>query len=575
MKSLQRFILVACALACFYITASGCTKEKKSTNPTTAAKPRATAESRASHVADAINYLSLLMRLDRSVAVKEVNYQLNSWAQVYDAKDGWKRNELLNTLQGTAAQSPILQTIGRVHFEENECEYLLQCQMMKSVSDWVLRGKYLDPLFADWVVEKGKSLSDVDRRKLESTVKLFDWSIRNVALDGQAKDAERLEFQPKWPLDDQNHGYRQLPWQTMIYGRSDTWLRARVFTQLLQQADITAVVLAIPDEDTKELRLWCVGVPIADELYLFEPRWGLPIPGPNEQGIATLQQAKDDRNILRRANLPGQFEYPVKQTDLNNLIALIDLDPFAMSHSMFAVEPVLAGKNRMNVYVDPTPTIEAVSKVIEPAKIQLWEMPLMAIHYNNSVRARIFDQSPFSFNYLAIYGAFFTDTLMSTARKDHFEGQFESTPDRNGALKNYMSLRVDDATLSKLSYDKDVQRSLSVVRGKYEKLEAFVARTKQIEAYYRVAKFHTSTFLGLSQMELGNMDAAIDWLDTRTLRISDTQAWHPHAEYLLSRCFELKGDSTKAIDFLKRENRAQEAGNRIRARLIQAKTGKE
>jgi hypothetical protein len=372
-------------------------------------------------------------------------------------------------------------------------------------------------------------------------------------------------------MNDQDMGYRQLPWQTMIYGRGDAWQRARVFTQLLQQAGVIPCALAIENRDTKELMLWAIGVPIADQLYVFEPRWGLPLPGSGEKGIASLSQIRSDSNVLRRARLAGNFEYPVTAADLDRLVLLIDIDPYALKHSTFALEPVLSGENRMRVFIDADEIAKQYSQFASSDSIRLWEMPLMAVHYNMSVRSRLFDQSQFSMQYLATYGAFITDTLMNTARKHHFAGQFQPLEDQDGALKNYMSLRVDDATLDKLSYDQNVQKMLSVKRGKTESVEAFAARVEQIKQYFRVAKFHTTSFLGMAQIDLGNIDAAIDWLDTRTLQMADTQQWHPHAEYLLARCYEMKGDIVKAIDYLKRENRPQEAGNRIRARLLQSR----
>jgi hypothetical protein len=568
-------VTLACIACAFLLTASsGCTDTKKQATVSTA-KPKVAPKSKADNVSDAMKYLSLLMRLDRSVAVDEVAYQLNGWARTYNkTNDGWQMSPLAGSLSQQARQSLILGRLGEVQFLESECEYLLQCQMMTQVCDWVLDKPYTDTLLSDWVTETADKLPDAQRRQLNATVKLFDWTARNVALEGNARDAEKLLKHPNWPLNDTESGYRQLPWQTMIYARGDAWLRARVFTQLLQQADVSSVALAIEDAESKELNMWAIGVPIGEEIYLFEPQWGLPIPGPGEIGIATLKDAKSDPSVLRRANLPGQFEYPVTTNDLSRLVALIDVEPFAFSHAMFAIEPMLAGTNRMNVYVDVNEVVTQLEKSFDTQSIRMWELPLMATHYNVATRKKLFDQNEFSFNYISKYGVFFTDTAMNQARKDHFEGAFEPTDDRGGALKNYMSLRVDDATLDKLSFDPQVQASMNFRRGKSESVEQFIARANQLTGFYKSAKFQSSSFLALVQYELGNIDAAIDWLDTRTLKVSNTQAWHPHAEYMLSRCHELKNDYDKAIDFLRREDRPQEAGNRIRARLLQAKSDK-
>ncbi len=520
-------------------------------------------------VGEAMNYLPLLMRMDRTVATREVVYQLNSWAQNYPATDAWKPASLLMTLPSTSQQSPLVQQTGAVQFYETECEYLLQCRMMRDVAKWVTGNEYRDPVFSQWLVETGQKLQDADRRKLEATAKLFDWTVRNIALDGEARDAQFLTPNPNWPIDDGGIGYRQLPWQTLIFGRGDAWQRARVFTQLLQQVDLSGCVLAFPGPEGGPDQLWAIGVPIAGEIYLFEPKWGMPLPGPGESGIATLRQAREDRSVLRRANLPGQFDYPVDAERMSNVLALVDLEPAAMSHAMFALEPALTGENRMRVFVDPTDTLTALETAFGKPNVRLWNLPLLAQHYNMTVRARMFDQSPFSMRYLAVYGPFFTDTLINTARQQHFKAEFDQTIEKPGALKNYMSIRIDDATLEKLTTDREVQKMMQIVQGRNEPREAFVGRLEQVKAFYRVAKFHTSTFLGMAQFDLNNIDAAINWLDERTLQVEGTQAWHAHAEYLLARCYELTGDQAKTLDYLKREGRPQEAGNRIRARMIQ------
>ena len=55
---------------------------------------------------------------------------------------------------------------------------------------------------------------------------------------------------------------------------------------------------------------------IGDQAYLFDCRIGLPIPGPNGQGVATLNQVLADPEILERMNLPGQSIYGTSRSSL-------------------------------------------------------------------------------------------------------------------------------------------------------------------------------------------------------------------------------------------------------------------
>ncbi len=79
-----------------------------------------------------------------------------------------------------------------------------------------------------------------------------------------------------------------------MFASGDRWERARLFTQFLFSQGIDSCVLALPSlsgaTEDSALRLWCVGVPIQGEIYLFEPQWGLPIPSQETSGVATLRE---------------------------------------------------------------------------------------------------------------------------------------------------------------------------------------------------------------------------------------------------------------------------------------------
>ncbi len=81
--------------------------------------------------------------------------------------------------------------------------------------------------------------------------------------------------------------------------------RALVFLGLLEQIGLDSddssrlqgALLFCPDEKGQR-RLWACGVAMGDKpeaLYLFDPRMGLPIPGPDGTGVATLAQTCDDK----------------------------------------------------------------------------------------------------------------------------------------------------------------------------------------------------------------------------------------------------------------------------------------
>ena len=451
-------------------------------------------------IKEAFRYLPQLIRLDRSAALREIQYQMNTWSKSVKASDSWKAPEMLLTVPVDLRTLDLAKRLDKLEFGEPECEYLLQCQMLTKLSKWVLDRPYRDRLFRPWLQKQKETFRADDWNQLEITLKLFDWTVCNVGVDGQPNDVEKLVSYPESPLSDTAPVYRQLPWQTLMFARGDVWQRARVFTQLAFANGVDCVALALPSEsgatENASLRLWCIGVPIGKSIYLFEPNWGLPIPSQTDDGIATLQEARENPNVLRRAKIPGFFEYPVEQKDLGSIVALMDLEPFATSQSMHILEKSLTGDNRLRI-ASNSDTFEERLKSIDPKlTVRHWNAPWLAHAYNLSLRSRLDEQSPFSMTYVGNYGAYISDTPISQARNLHLLGNFNTTIEAIGALKSYMDVRVDEQTLKKLETDKDTQASLGIVRRPNQPLEVFQMQIKQSQIFFRRSKFDVAMFLG-------------------------------------------------------------------------------
>lgn len=561
------------ALLLVITVSAGCNPTKKKRSKAENAAAIASKERREA-IGEAFRYLPQLIRMDRTAALQEIRYQLNTWSKSVTEPPEWKQADMLESVQGTLRTMDFAQRMTKLEFGEPECEFLLQSQIFKDIGRWVLQLPYRDRVYAEWLDAQKKSMSDADWLQLETTLKIFDWAMCNVAVDGNPKDVERLINNPDGPTDDGGPVYRQLPWQTVMFARGDTWQRARAFTQLIFAQGVDSVVLALPSvtgaTENASLRLWCVAVPIGNELYLFEPQWGLPIPSQSGNGIATLREAKADPNVLRRARLPGRFDvYPVEQKDLNKLVALVDVEPFAVGRTMYTLERSLTGDNRQRISFDGDAFEKKVNAIDPALSLRLWNVPWLAHVYNLTVRDRLFDMSPFSMAYMEQYGIFITDSPISRARMLHFKGQFESTIEATGALRTYMDFRVDEQTLKQLAYDRATQMELGVVKRPTETVENFELRVKQAQNFYRRSKFDIGIFLAMANVDLGKNETAADWLTKRTLAVKGTERWHAHAHYLLGRTHEQLNDLKSAIEEFKFEESPQAAGNRIRIRRLE------
>ena len=127
---------------------------------------------------------------------------------------------------------------------------------------------------------------------------------------------------------------------------------------------------------------WICAALIDGKAYLFDARVGLPVPGPDGEGVATLDQALADPAILERMNLPGQSPYGTSRASLlaspSKIGILIDSSQGFFHPKMKMLQRELAGKNRTILYRDPAEQRDHFAKVLGDrlGEVKLWSMPL-------------------------------------------------------------------------------------------------------------------------------------------------------------------------------------------------------
>lgn len=98
--------------------------------------------------------------------------------------------------------------------------------------------------------------------------------------------------------------------------------RSLVFFSLLQQLGVDACVVALPGPSQGQVRLWLCGAlvpqPKSAELYLFDPRLGLPMPGAKRQQPATLTELRAQPEILKQLHVDKQ-DYDVATEQVRNI----------------------------------------------------------------------------------------------------------------------------------------------------------------------------------------------------------------------------------------------------------------
>jgi hypothetical protein len=314
--------------------------------------------------------------------------------------------------------------------------------------------------------------------------------------------------------------------------------------------------------------LWAVGVIIGDEIFVFEPKLGLPIVDPDTLALVTLKEIQENDRILRRLDLPGQFDYAVNPGDAKSVALLIDVLPAAMSARFRALEKTLLGDERMELFLDTDALLDRLAKISPDAPVGMWHVPVLARDNAAAVRERLQGPSEFAAQYIATYGVWLLETPAAEGRFKHLKGNFESDVDREGALKVYMDCRLDNETINRLPYDPDVQKQLGMIRGLTEERNYFEMRLLQAQHFYRKAKVDASFLLATLHYDRGTYDATINWLENRVFPDPQAAQWYAPGHYLQGRAFEELGQLDKVEAAYTYQPSPQEPGNRLRLRYL-------
>ncbi len=235
------------------------------------------AKTKSDALQDATRYLSDMTPLNREKVQLEMQLHLNKWWMTANNKVKVElAPDLIDGLPPDLRSETEFASVGDNQFTTWDAEYLFQCRLHRRLANWIVAKPYQDSLVSDWLETQSKSRPAEQYAQLEGAFKLFDWSVRNIVLEGQAKDVEKLADDPRKPLLDNGLGYTYLPWQTALYGKGDFVERGRVFTALAQQRQISTCWVALRLSTSPAAKLWAVGVWIGDDCYLFDTKLVCP-----------------------------------------------------------------------------------------------------------------------------------------------------------------------------------------------------------------------------------------------------------------------------------------------------------
>jgi tetratricopeptide (TPR) repeat protein len=236
---------------------------------------------------------------------------------------------------------------------------------------------------------------------------------------------------------------------------------------------------------------------------------------------------------------------------------------------MQLVQANLAGDERTILTVAPTQLAERVKAIRRISGAVMWSVPFEAIWYQTAMKKLLETNREVAAGYFQAVGIFQTRGPLTQARQLHLQGKFErQQDDKDGAKGLYMQARVPTAAINQLGTSEEVQTAMGLVRGANE--GDFVWQTRLASSYLLAtqAKLHATYWLALSHYETGNHEAAVTWLQERTIDASPDGPWLAGARYNLARTYEALAKYDEARNLYSEDESPQAHGNHLRAKLL-------
>ncbi|NOZ38650.1 MAG: hypothetical protein GXP24_00305 [Planctomycetes bacterium] len=455
--------------------------------------------------------------------------------QLLERANQWLRN--LKDEQGNWVPEPLVKELSAELRKKKPLDVLLSDAALQSGPFDATEGRQLQQ--AIWLRDishwaKGEAFSPV-----EVAEALFDWTVRNIQLDSPGE-------QGGVPT-----GYVHQPWQVLMYGHGTAKQRAWVFAELCRQQQLDVVMLATGD------RWWLPALLHDGQLYLFDTRLALPIPGKEPGRVATLAEVIAEPTLLSNLDVGEEFQYGTTAEDLQQVTANLVASPLQLSQRAYLLEQAFEGDDFVVFSANTRRVAEAAEKLSGVSKVQLWSFPFESVLAERAMspaqrlraaqRFLIFAQRP----------------RLWKARVLHFQGTKEvPVEERNDPLAQ-PDLGHQQATAL---YQNPRIRPPNALLEKVEPSKRVI---------YERAKADASYWLGLLSYDLGKYKVAEDWFAKRTLAAKPEGPWTAGAIYNLARTLEALGKLETAIQFLEADKSPQRQGNLLRARELKRKMKSE
>jgi hypothetical protein len=483
----------------------------------------------------AVSVLERLEQFEEAAAYAQVFDRLNQWSHARPGQaDSWQADPLVATLPEPLRPLAGEAALGSSTFDAaGDVTALRDARWLADIARQVRAGVAPDD-------------------DLAAALALFRWTVRSLA---------PVSDPPMVPTAS-NPGTRwMLPGEILLAGRASAAQRAWIFLELLRHAGLDGVMLATGDQASGPPRPWVPALLSGGEAYLFEPAYGMPIPGPGGAGVATARQAAGDPTVLAALSLPDR-PYPVQAADMAAISVLVAADPWSLSRRMAGLDAELGVAGVWRLAVTPTPLAERARAALPgTAAAGLWTFP-----WETLARRRVAAATAAMLGReLAPLGVAFTAAggeraarmgprvvrPLMAARIREFRGDLDG-PD--GAKASYLAARPSRQVIA------------AAVAA------APPAQAESLKRLYGQMKEDATYWLGVLTLGEGEYAAAVDYLERMTLAAAPDSRWADAARLNLAEAFVALGREADAVRLFRADASPQRFGSRLRADAL-AKAG--
>ncbi|HVW36787.1 MAG TPA: tetratricopeptide repeat protein [Pirellulales bacterium] len=459
--------------------------------------------------------------------------QLNRWLGSQKLADDWRPDALLDTLPEALRELPAVKALGERKFSDPEAAALREVVWLRDISNFV----------------SGEASDELERAR-----RLFDWTVRNIQLDPPATPEQKAEL-ARVPC---------LPWHLLALGHGQAEDRGWLFALLARQQAMDVALLEFPGEQPRLL----AGLFIKDQLYLFDPELGLPLPGPAPESVATLTQIAGDDGLLRKLDLDAEHVYPLHAADAAKVTAFIEASPVYLERRTAMIEARLTGDEKLVLSLDASALAKRLAACAHVSEVKLWPTPYERLQALSQRRSTGVKQLANEFQVLMTPYEHVVKKKMELTmalwrgRIQHLLGRFSGDA---GANYFYQLARMADAEI-----DERIAQQGAPAQGEPPE----IAQQRKLLAeslgnQYRSVKRYASYWLGLVAYERENYPTAIDYFEKRTLEATPDGPWTGGARYNLGRSYESLGKAKEAIAAYRSDESEQRYGSRLRAARLE------